>query len=128
MTGELPRIDVARAVELLREAVAERGADYVDPRAAASRECAYVKDGQCACLIALALHKGGVTIDTLRGFVGEIREAIDALVERGVDIGVWIVEDAVGVLEAAQSVQDLGGTWGNALVAAERFAQGGVPS
>lgn len=127
MTGERPRIDAARAVELLREAVAERGADYLDPGAAFDG-CEYVKDGRSSCMVGVALHKGGVAIRTLSHLFGEIREALDELVMLRVDIGVEITEEAVGVFEAAQSVQDLGGTWGNALVAAERFAQSGVPS
>ena len=109
-------------IDALEAAVAERGRDFVYPRGdrrwsklpdsdeeTLVNSCLYVKpDGSgAACLIGLALHKAGVPLDYLAQHEGD--PAGRVMVNLGVS---WPVRSAAG---EAQSSQDLGATWGDAL-------------
>src|SRR5690606_28125878 len=109
-------------IDALEAAVAERGRDFVYPRGdrrwsklpdsdeeTLVNSCPYVKPGGAgaACLSGLALHKAGVPLDCLAR-----REGHPAGRVRG-SLGVsWPVRSAAG---GAQSSEDLGATWGDAL-------------
>lgn len=104
---------------LMEEAVALKGEDYVyeqlptcDPDAITPTTCYYVWDDQPSCIVGHVLHAAGVPLDRLR-----VREGIAAhMVVRAEAPDDWdtSLEDA---LDAAQGLQDSGGTWGQALAA-----------
>ena len=120
-------IDRDRAIELLEQAVAQRGSDYVYHKPAALRNeaptCLYLhgQDGP-GCLIALALSLAGVSSEQL----GQLDSRTDAAIvtEEVQDylrsVSVEISDDAYGVFGVAQSRQDYGNTWGEALDAAKK--------
>jgi len=138
-------IDLPEALDLLRQARDERGADYLysDHFPGA---CVYAAGGDAptpACLVGVALHRAGVPVDTLAGLTGRIEEVAGLTVrpvagfDNGVadyvalDLvyndesalsGVTLTEPAVRVLLAAQRQQDAGHTWGGAVAFAERVA------
>lgn len=104
-----------RAVELAREVVAEFGEDYVYPQDHKVAEspssvpsCVYVHDGKPSCLVGQILYRHGVDLDDLatQEFTGA-----------------WIVAGKFAAanlktcyfLDAMQSLQDKGSTWGEAL-------------
>lgn len=104
-----------RAVELAREVVAEFGEGYVYPeyqKAAespgSSPSCVYVYDGKPSCLVGQILHRHGVSLVAL-----SMREFS----------GAWFVsaelchasEKTRQFLDSAQSSQDKGNTWGEAV-------------
>lgn len=113
-------IDGDRALALIAEVVAEFGVDffYADHvrvpdrpgnHGAAERVlCVYVRDGRCSCLIGHALHRAGVPIAELERMRGVID--LVQLPDR-----VQLTPDALTVFVAAQSAQDNGHPWGNAL-------------
>lgn len=121
-------IDAATAIELLRQAVAERGADYVysnkghvTPNPAPTGACYYVhSDGEgnrtIGCLVGLALHKAGVSIDDMYGNEEDSNGLISVL---GHYNKVRVTNDAREIFSRAQKVQDWKDTWGVALFAAE---------
>lgn len=105
----IPTMDKARALELLREVVAESGAGK-------TASCVYT-----ACIVGAVLRKHGVGLDLL----GEMDEADDAVIDSP---DVWpltsfLQDDARRVLRAAQRVQDQSYPWGDALTAAEIAAR-----
>jgi hypothetical protein len=128
------------AVELIRHAVKLKGSDYVDPRSGPmGHGCQYVNGttGQPLCIVGHALVELGVPTDALIK-APEIDNLIALPYDREGDPtgepgrikylsggGLAEVEDleftpeAVGAFEAAQSTQDAGDTWGQALAAAE---------
>lgn len=114
-------ITKAKALELLEAAVAERGADYVYPRTfdGTGPSCVYVRGGKPACLVGLAMTKAGVPIEQLAGWDTRFESDAHSVL---VDDGLAAV-DVAEMLAAAQSVQDDGGTWGEALDAAKDFAE-----
>jgi hypothetical protein len=119
-------IDAARAITLLREVVAEKGADYRYQKVKSwgSLACLYVHDGSCSCLVGHALHHAGVPTSELNAldFYGNddgdtgIAQVYGRLPDR-----FQLTGHAVEVLAAAQNAQDDGLSWGEALSAAEEI-------
>jgi len=109
-------IDAARALDLLRQAVAQDGYgdDYVYPYL---NDCQYVRNSAPSCLVGHALHLGGWSVDALDGLINTpVRDAVR--------IGFTSLDkEAANVFDLAQVVQDQGGTWGEALRAAEAMAR-----
>jgi hypothetical protein len=117
-------IDGQRALELLREVVAEHGTETVYQQVPVMGSdgserlmCVYAHDGQPSCLIGHALHRAGVTVDELAALQGVADELDDVLPAR-VDLDPL----AESVFYAAQFLQDDGSPWGEALTAAEEAA------
>jgi hypothetical protein len=121
-----PATIVERFTVAMREVVADRGPNYVYPRGEAgwveaedpqefSAGCRYVRADveEPACLIGVALFKLGVTLDQLREAEGQTGGAVVF----------HFFPDAPLVLlvaiDRAQSYQDEGKTWGEALEAYE---------
>jgi len=127
----MARIEIGRdrAVELLREAVAARGAEYVYSKPVdlvAGHEdepCLYVHRGPdgtaCpGCGVGDALHRAGVPLLALARYEGENAEAICRGLELADDaMAATLV--AVMVFSDFQSWQDAGWSWGHALAKAE---------
>ena len=115
-----------RALELMREVVAEYGADhvYVDPNGRTADgldgvTCVYVdwKASRPSCLVGHALFRAGVTVEQL----AELDYAEDGSDINGVYSDAFeLVDGAELVFSAAQMAQDKGQTWGTALARAER--------
>lgn len=114
-------ITKSKALELLEAAVAERGADYVYERDGTRQSgpgCTYVRGGQPSCLIGLAMAKAGVPIEQLAEWdTRDNSAACFVLVDDEL-----ATKTAVDVMATAQSLQDIGETWGEALQAAREHA------
>lgn len=116
-----------RALELLREVVAEYGEDhvYADPTgvqadAGSSAFCKYVDEDneRPSCLVGHVLFRAGVTISQLLDMDNSEDPAIG-----DVETDAFTMSPAArAVLRAAQRAQDCGSTWGAALAAAQRVA------
>lgn len=113
----MERIDNQRAIILLREVVAEKGADYVDPNSGDNSPgpCEYTYDDAPGCIVGHVAFKAGVPIERLHDWLGMIT---DEPWETQEDADLFTY-DALTLLRAAQVVQDNGGTWGEALASAE---------
>jgi hypothetical protein len=115
------KINSYRALEAIRQAVDERGRDYLyrDEFGEAYRitgVCAYVVGGKCACLIGLALLKLGLTFEELSNIDNSGINSV-ALPER-----VNLTKGGMAVFMTGQRIQDINLTWGTALAAAEVMA------
>jgi hypothetical protein len=100
----------------LREVVAERPEFiYQKPPASEGRVpvCRYVHGDVPGCLIGHVLHRLGVSLETLSVQEGQPAQHLTETLGIGGDAVRW----AMG---AAQSVQDSGSTWSEALAGAER--------
>lgn len=110
-----------KALELLREVVAEYGEDYVytNPYGAKGGEtddfgepvsCFYVHSDKPGCIAGHALHRAGLTLERLTYWESSAVDFIDD-----------VPEATGGLMREAQFSQDHGGTWGQALAAAEEY-------
>jgi hypothetical protein len=127
-------IDTDRAIELLREVVAEFGRDYRYEKVAhphGGEGCLYVNRGECSCLVAHALHRVGVEVEDLSRMDGydDNDDTEIGTAYRRLPPHVELTEGAVQVFAAAQTAQDHGRVWGTALEeAVERGQEIGGPS
>ena len=112
-------ITKTKALQLLKNAVERKGADYVYPSVG---NCKYVVNKtKPSCLVGEALLEAGVPPSRLYGQpINKLR--IDGIVDRLGD-DVVIDRGAVQVFGDAQDQQDTGETWGTALKAARRRAR-----
>lgn len=97
-----------RTLELLKQAVGERGADFVFPmewKMQRTGTCTYVQPNQTgpACIVGYVLHEYGVTLDELAAFEG--LSAATVTIQLGVD------NESAEILFDAQTRQDSGATW-----------------
>jgi hypothetical protein len=103
--------------DLIEGAVALKGEDYVYPRRETSEDeigwggCDYIRDGQPSCIVGHVLVAAGVDPTALSLEEGQSAWTVTArlLPEWGTDIQ--------RALDSAQSAQDQGMTWGEALEA-----------
>lgn len=121
METEMITIGADRAMELLTMAVEERGADYVyrNPETGQTGmeggQCLYVHtspEGPApGCIGGLALTLAGVPLATLALHENRsVKEVCERLIWDCLAVG----SDAVRILQAAQSIQDRGHSWGTA--------------
>jgi len=125
-------ITAEKALSLLQNAVAAKGADYVYPRSADSitKICVYTRGGEPSCGVGYALHEAGVSIEGLEALDNADTEMwqTTAIGEENVqyvlrnELDVLITDEAVSVFSAFQSAQDSGEEWGVALKYASREA------
>ena len=117
-----------QVVEIAERVVAEFGLDYVYPKradqnATRSNGCDYVRDGQPSCLAGRIVHRMGMPLDMLAMFEGH---GVQTVVGQARLLGVVdpypnmerpisISNRAARALGMAQSMQDSGSTWGEAL-------------
>jgi hypothetical protein len=99
----------------LRDAVAEKGDDYVYSRLDGYvGTCLYVHDDEPGCIMGNALHRMGVSLDQLGDKEGEgITSVLEYLHNRGI-IGDYPSLD-LEKLSSIQAAQDCGSTWGKAV-------------
>lgn len=102
-------LSVERALELLREVVAEFGEDHVYDNPD------YVHGDQPGCIAGHVYHRAGLELARLAE-----REGVVAYASSFLNV---VSGDGPRILGAAQRQQDDGKTWGEALKAAERAAQ-----
>lgn len=121
-TGKSIEITRDEARALLAEVVAEKGGDYVYPRANMSDSdgnsalCVYFEpDGSPSCIVGHLLARKGITLSTLGDDSNQV--GVSSLVDDGILACDKITADA---LYEAQASQDGGDTWGEALADAER--------
>lgn len=126
-------VDAAKAIELLERAVKEKGAKYVDPNAN-TVGCQYADEkGQPLCIVGHVMSY--LDVDLRPVVTGGDFEDIERVwgwgvsaVELGYALGaaphpgVSLTDDAVWTLGRAQTIQDDGNTWGEALEAAKGAA------
>jgi hypothetical protein len=123
-----PLINAQQALDGLREAVAERGRDYVDPNATTRSEfsvnrCRYVQDHKPSCIGAQALSKAGVTVEELTRWEGNSALAMAPGAYKSVGlVGNAIPQEygivttaAAAILARAQDGNDGGRPWGKIL-------------
>lgn len=122
MSKDIPQLSRARAEELLREAVAERGADYIYSKSEGSdgpfSSCLYVhKDAagnpRPGCGVGVVLHKAGVTLGSLAEEEGlSAMQVLGSMRVKGIlDADPFATE----LLLVFQGWQDTGWPWGQAL-------------
>lgn len=105
MNVQTIKVDLARAVALLREVVAEYGEEFIYDGSTAA-DCVYMRDGEPSCLVGHALYRAGERV---------FEEGMcPSLAARTVNV----TSSADAVFSAAQDRQDNGATWGEALAAA----------
>lgn len=113
-------IDKAKAIELLERAVAEKGADYVDPAALAPGGCVYTINGHPACIVGYAYFYAGATLGQLSRL--NAFGSIDGVLASDVELPIDTEIEAINAFAAAQEEQDSGWSWGVALEAAKAVA------
>lgn len=109
MTDTIPELTGERALELLREVVAERPNRVV-------KKCTYVHAGRPQCLVGAVLHRHGVPLDVLADCEGILADGL------ATDAGLPLSPSAARILDIAQVVQDGRRPWREALTAAEKRA------
>ncbi|MFF9268639.1 hypothetical protein [Streptomyces rochei] len=104
-----------KAKELLAEAVAEKGEDFVyvnrDGRPVAGltgADCHYVHGDQPGCIVGHVLHKAGVSLADLSEYEGQGAE------DPALDLA-GATDDACRLLSYAQENQDRGIPWGESV-------------
>ncbi len=128
-------IDVAHALQGLRNAVELKGEDFIydseEFQKLRGPDCLYavIEDGKAvpSCIVGHVLAAAGVPVKEMvwaftPGDAGMFSSDViwDLYLKINRDCeGVEITRDAASVLQAAQSCQDTGNTWGAALDAAE---------
>lgn len=105
-------IDEDDAIHGLRQVVIEQHGPDTIYRIPQVGRCVYVERGACSCLIAHVLVYLGVPVGALQPW--NDTEITDVTLA-----GVSISDNARRVFAAAQSAQDIGETWGQALADAE---------
>ena len=106
-------LTLARAQELLAEAVAEKGEGFIYTNrngvpAGDGVTCHYVHGDQPGCIVGHVLHKAGVSLDALKEYEGQGAEhPVTDLTNAP--------EDACRLLSYAQEYQDRGIPWGAAV-------------
>jgi hypothetical protein len=109
-------IDKAKALQLISKAVDQNGADYVDPYAAEGAGCFYASGGQPSCIVGTAYALAGATIEQVVAMDSQYGGVIDTMPEHVIPIET--TPGAIEVFAVAQTAQDNGQTWGDALRAA----------
>ncbi|MFF5471025.1 hypothetical protein [Streptomyces achromogenes] len=109
-----------RVKELLNEAVAEKGADYVyttpDGKQGTPEyqpTCLYVHGDKPGCIVGHALHRAGVSLSLL---LEEEQDDASSVLRSLAQLGVLSYTDGVSqLLYEAQQRQDHGTSWGEAV-------------
>jgi hypothetical protein len=116
-------VTAKKAIAALREEV--RGNEeyrYIPPGGTEGfpRRCVYAYNGEPSCLIGKVLVRLGASVDQLQQLDGLLFASADTLYdEHASDIGIAVDENAAQIFSAAQSRQDAGYRWDEALARAE---------
>lgn len=104
------------ALKALKDAVAEKGADYVYPVRDDGDRCVYTVDGKPSCIVGNALVRIGVPVEKLPREEDFQYRAAQQVKELGE--GVRVADDAASLFDRAQQWQDGGITWGESVARA----------
>jgi len=120
-------IDAPEALELLERAMQAKGEDYVDPNAVMGEGCEYGDEfGHPSCIVGHVFSYLGVDVTTVsRGSVRAVVEQVGIIGHSGelIPDTPGFTYNALTVLDRAQSIQDGGGTWGDAVASASMRAK-----
>ena len=107
-------ITLEDAKRALHEAVEEKGADYVYPRAGLT--CTYAEaDGSPSCIVGHVLYKLDPKVYEAVALIESTEESFSVgEIETTIDKDVFADRDVIHFLGAAQARQDHGATWGEA--------------
>ncbi|TDC02660.1 hypothetical protein E1091_00215 [Micromonospora fluostatini] len=110
------QITVALVRAELERVAAERP-DHRDGRAANRQPCRYLTGGEPSCLVALVLHRLGVSVGVLRALDHEVgRRGAGVRINESRHPALRRVEPAaLALLAYVQRMQDSGHTWGQAV-------------
>ena len=116
-------MDGPKTVAVLRKLVFEKGADYIYPFT--GPDCVNYMGNEPSCLIGHFFNELGITAAKARTMKVDgnrnARESI-AVMENWPSVVKWkFTADCTEILCHAQSLQDVGSTWGQALQAAEEL-------
>lgn len=112
-------IDYDKAIELLKRAVAEKGADYVYERPDEALSCVYVSNGAPSCIVGHVIsYVAPELLDSIhiweQDAFAETGSGVESLVEHfGAEFD--MTDEALTALGIAQEAQDMGANWGRAL-------------
>lgn len=114
------RIDQKLALELLRKVVEDKGAGWVDPNSADGTACQYVDidTNTPSCIVGHVMVAAGLGAAEL-DYEDDVFGLAQQLRFKGT---ADLSGNAISVLMAAQSRQDHGDNWGEALEEAEDWA------
>lgn len=101
-----------RAVQLLNDAVKEKGHDYVYP---SRGECVYIKDGKPSCIVGHVLVAAGLPVIAFGGCSGEMRHNSAGIRHLSKVLELDMDHDTVELLREVQWSQDNGTPWGQAV-------------
>lgn len=100
--------------ELLRQAVADRGEDFVYEKPDGSNQCMYVHSDGPGCIVGYVLHAAGVSLEALSEHEGTYASNLIYYL-----LGEEIIDsadrEATGLLDDIQDRQDAGVPWGDAV-------------
>jgi|SRR6266704_38148 len=121
--AEVGRLTPARALELLKEVVAEAGRDHVYEAHDEPRTCTYVVPGgdRPDCIVGRVLHRYGMPIEELQAWDRPTMTVVRVWEQDVTGVRRWMPEATMRLLRAAQSVQDQRHPWGEALDEARRY-------
>jgi hypothetical protein len=116
-------IDREKALALLAAEVRTEGPQFVYKRDERVDEngdmqginCRYVEDGNPSCLVGRVLFRAGVPIEAIHNLDTQWNGMSESIGDAKFPDDVNLTLDAREVLQAAQTSQDAGQTWGEAL-------------
>jgi hypothetical protein len=119
-------IDREKALALLAAEVRTEGPQFIykkDERVDENGDmqginCRYVEDGNPSCLVGRVLFRAGVPIEAISALDTQFEGISESIQDAKFPDDVNLTLDAREVLQAAQTSQDAGQTWGEALRAA----------
>lgn len=103
-------LTLEKAIELLDNAIAERGADHVYVPDVAGSSCFYVHGDKPGCIIGHVLHQFGIPLSELKKVEG--KRAALAVDELDIRTEKYLVSQ---FLDHVQRAQDNGSPWGDAV-------------
>lgn len=123
----MEELTLERAIELAREAVAEKGADYVYTNPLADEDyvgpvCLYAHGDECGCIVGNIYRRHGASIDQVRKLdkLGAVSAIPNEVFPR--------TEQADKFLRMVQRLQDGGRPWGEAVERAAANWEAGYDS
>jgi hypothetical protein len=100
-----------RALELLREVVAEFGEDHVYRTTPDKPYCRYAHGNEPGCGVGHVFSRAGMPVEYLRGADRAVSPAADSVPM----FRQWATPEALALLAAFQAHQDQGRPWGECL-------------
>ena len=104
------------ALDLLNQAVDERGTDYIYNKPTDAKFCQYFHGQEPGCIVGWVLAKKGLTPDDLEDVSQYGQRYADESALHLAEAGIFVADDrTVTLLERVQQLQDDGVQWGAAV-------------